>query len=36
MKTPKYHLYLTNEEHSEVLKSSIDLKTTLSSKADIM
>ena len=26
MKAPKYHLYLTNEERSEVLKSLIDLK----------
>lgn len=29
MKTPKYHLYLTNEERSEVLKSLIDLKNAL-------
>ncbi len=29
MKTPKYHLYLTNEERSEVLKSLIDLKNDL-------
>ena len=26
MKDPKYHIYLTNEERSEVLKSLIDLK----------
>ena len=26
MKNPKYHVYLTNEERSEVLKSLIDLK----------
>ena len=29
MKTPKYHIYLTNEERSEVLKSLIDLKNAL-------
>ena len=29
MKTPKYHLYLTSEERSEVLKSLIDLKNAL-------
>ena len=29
MKSPKYHLYLTNEERSEVLKSLIDLKNDL-------
>lgn len=29
MKTPKYHLYLTNEERSEVLKSLIYLKNDL-------
>ena len=28
MRTPKYHLYLTNEECSEVLKSLIDLKNS--------
>ena len=28
MKTPKYHIYLTNEERSEVLKSLIDLKNS--------
>ena len=32
MKTPKYHLYLTNEERSEVLKSLIDLKNDLIEK----
>ena len=29
MKTPKYHIYLTNEERSEVLKSLIDFKNAL-------
>ena len=29
MKTPKYHVYLTNEERSEVLKSLIDLKNSM-------
>lgn len=29
MRTPKYHIYLTNEERSEVLKSLIDLKNAL-------
>lgn len=29
MKDPKYHIYLTNEEHSEVLKSLIDLKNEI-------
>lgn len=29
MKNPKYHVYLTNEERSEVLKSLIDLKNTM-------
>lgn len=29
MKNPKYHLYLTNEERSEVLKSLIDLKNAM-------
>lgn len=29
MKTQKYHVYLTNEERSEVLKSLIDLKNTM-------
>ena len=29
METPKYHLYLTNEERSEVLKSLIYLKNDL-------
>jgi hypothetical protein len=29
MKTPKYHVYLTNEERSEVLKSLIDLKNAM-------
>ena len=29
MGTPKYHIYLTNEERSEVLKSLIDLKNAL-------
>ena len=29
MKDPKYHIYLTNEEHSEVLKSLIDLKNEM-------
>ena len=29
MKNPKYHVYLTNEERSEVLKSLIDLKNAL-------
>lgn len=29
MRTPKYHIYLTNEERSEVLKSLIDLKNDL-------
>lgn len=29
MKNPKYHLYLTNEERSEVLKSLIDLKNDM-------
>ena len=32
MKTPKYHLYLTNEERSEVLKSLIYLKNDLIEK----
>ena len=29
MKDPKYHIYLTNEECSEVLKSLIDLKNEM-------
>ena len=29
MKTPKYHVYLSNEERSEVLKSLIDLKNSM-------
>lgn len=29
MKNPKYHIYLTNEERSEVLKSLIDLKNEM-------
>ena len=29
MKAPKYHVYLTNEERSEVLKSLIDLKNSM-------
>lgn len=29
MKDPKYHIYLTNEERSEVLKSLIDLKNEM-------
>ena len=29
MKDSKYHIYLTNEEHSEVLKSLIDLKNEM-------
>ena len=29
MKEPKYHIYLTNEERSEVLKSLIDLKNEM-------
>ena len=29
MKDPKYHIYFTNEEHSEVLKSLIDLKNEM-------
>lgn len=29
MKDPKYHMYLTNEERSEVLKSLIDLKNEM-------
>ena len=29
MKNPKYHVYLTNEERSEVLKSLIDLKNSM-------
>ena len=29
MKHPKYHVYLTNEERSEVLKSLIDLKNEM-------
>ena len=29
MKNPKYHVYLTNEERSEVLKSLIDLKNDM-------
>ena len=29
MNDPKYHIYLTNEEHSEVLKSLIDLKNEM-------
>ena len=29
MKSPKYHIYLTNEERSEVLKSLIDLKNDM-------
>ena len=29
MKNPKYHVYLTNEERSEVLKSLIDLKNEM-------
>lgn len=28
-KDPKYHIYLTNEERSEVLKSLIDLKNEM-------
>ena len=29
MKDPKYHIYLTNEERSEALKSLIDLKNEM-------
>lgn len=29
MKNPKYHVYLTNDERSEVLKSLIDLKNEM-------
>ena len=29
MKDPKYHIYLTNEERSELLKSLIDLKNEM-------
>ena len=29
MKNPKYNVYLTNEERSEVLKSLIDLKNSM-------
>ena len=29
MKDPKYHIYLTNEERSEFLKSLIDLKNEM-------
>ena len=29
MKDPKYHIYLTNEERSEVFKSLIDLKNEM-------
>lgn len=29
MKNPKYHVYLTNDERSEVLKSLIDLKNDM-------
>lgn len=29
MKDPKYHIYLTNEERSEVLKSLIGLKNEM-------
>ena len=29
MKNLKYHIYLTNEERSEVLKSLIDLKNNM-------
>lgn len=29
MKNPTYHIYLTNDERSEVLKSLLDLKNTL-------
>ena len=29
MKDPKYHIYLTNEERSVVLKSLIDLKNEM-------
>ena len=29
MKNPKHHVYLTNEERSEVLKSLIDLKNEM-------
>ena len=29
MKDPKYHIYLTNEERSEVLKSLINLKNEM-------
>lgn len=29
MKDPKYHIYLTNEERSEVSKSLIDLKNEM-------
>ena len=29
MKSTKYHIYLTNEERSEVLKSLIDLKNDM-------
>ena len=29
MKDPKYHIYLTNDERSEILKSLIDLKNEM-------
>lgn len=34
MKEQKYHIYLTEQERSEVIKSLIDLKTRLSVKAN--
>lgn len=29
MRTPKYYLYLTNEEHSLILQTLVDLKNRL-------
>lgn len=34
MKEQKYHIYLTEQERSEVIKSLIDLKTRLSGRAN--
>ena len=34
MKNPKYHVYLTNDERSEVLKSLIDLKNDMIARGE--
>lgn len=35
MKEQKYHIYLTNQERSEIIESLIDFKTSVCSKGNI-